>query len=48
VLGADLLTVHVRLMLDESHDPTNTSTKQTQKTPIANRIPAPAAGLPAR
>ena len=48
VLGADLLTVHVRLMLDESHGPTGTSTGQAQKTPIAGRIPAPAAGLPAR
>jgi len=47
VLGADLLTVHVRLMLDESHGPTGTSTGQVQKTPIAGRISAPAAGLSA-
>jgi deazaflavin-dependent oxidoreductase (nitroreductase family) len=48
VLGADLLTVHVRLMLDESHGPTGTSTGQAPETLIDGRIPAPAAGLPAR
>ena len=48
VLGADLLTVHVRLMLDESRRPTETSTGQAQETLIDGRIPAPAAGLPAR
>ncbi len=48
VLGADLLTVHVRLMLDQSSPPTGTSTGQAPKTLIADRIPAPAAGLPGR
>ena len=48
VLGADLLTVHVQLMLDESRRPTGTSTGQAQKTLGDGRIPAPAAWLPAR
>ena len=48
VLGADLLTVHVQLMLDQSRDPTGTSTEQAQKTLIDGRLPAPATGLPAR
>jgi deazaflavin-dependent oxidoreductase (nitroreductase family) len=48
VLGADLLTVHVRLMLDESNRPTETSTGQAQDTPITGPIAAPLARLPAR
>ena len=48
VLGADLLTVHVRLILDNSSRPTRTSAGQAHETPIDSRIPAPAAGLPAR
>ena len=48
VLGADLLTVHVRLMLNGSTGPTGTSTGQAQERLIAGRIPAPIAGLPAR
>jgi deazaflavin-dependent oxidoreductase (nitroreductase family) len=48
VLGADLRTVHVRLMHDRSNGPTATSTGQPRETPIDDPIPAPAAGLPAR
>ena len=49
VLGADLLTVHVRLILDRSSRPTGASTAQAQaqETLIDGRIPAPAAGLTA-
>lgn len=47
VLGADLLTVYVRLIRDVSNDPTATSTPHAQKTPIAGEIPAPVAGMPA-
>jgi deazaflavin-dependent oxidoreductase (nitroreductase family) len=47
VLGADLLTVHVRLMRDGSSPPTATSTQQAPQTPIAGQIPAPVAALPA-
>jgi deazaflavin-dependent oxidoreductase (nitroreductase family) len=48
VLGADLLTVHVRLMLDGSSSPSGTSTGHAPDTPITGPIPAPLAGLPAR
>jgi deazaflavin-dependent oxidoreductase (nitroreductase family) len=48
VLGADLLTVHVRLTLDESSRPTGTSTAQAQDTLTTGPIAAPLAGLPAR
>ena len=48
VLGADLLTVHVRLMLDESNRPSGTSTGQAQDTLITGPIAAPLAGLPAQ
>ncbi len=47
VLGADLLTVHVRLILDRSSRPTGASTAQAQETLIDGRIPEPAAGLTA-
>ncbi len=45
VLGADLLTVHVQLMLNGSTDPTATSTGQAQQTLIGDTIPAPTGGL---
>jgi deazaflavin-dependent oxidoreductase (nitroreductase family) len=49
VLGADLLTVHVRLTLDEPSRPTETSTGHAQDTLIAGSLAAPPlAGLPAR
>jgi deazaflavin-dependent oxidoreductase (nitroreductase family) len=48
VLGADLLIVHVRLILDESRRPTRTSTGRAHKTLIDGQIPAPAAELSAR
>ena len=48
VLGADLLTVHVRLTLDQSSRPTGTSTGQAQDTLITGPNAAPLAGLPAR
>ncbi len=47
VLGADLLTVHVRLILDRPSRPTGASTAQAQETLIDGRIPEPAAGLTA-
>ena len=48
VLGADLITVHVRLIRDRSSPPTTTSTQPAQDTPITRQIPAPVTGLPAR
>ena len=48
VLGADLLTVHVRLMLDGSSGPAVTRTGPAQQTLIDGRTPTAVAGLPAR
>jgi hypothetical protein len=48
VLGADLVTVHVRLMLDGSTAPTEASTQQERQLLIDDRVAAPVAGLPAR
>jgi deazaflavin-dependent oxidoreductase (nitroreductase family) len=48
LLGADLLTVHVRLTLDQSSRPTGTSTGQAQDTLPTGPMPAPLAGLPTR
>ena len=47
VLGADLVTVHVRLLLDGSAAPTEASAQQERQSPIDDRMPAPVAGLPA-
>ncbi len=48
VLGADLVTVHVRLMLDGPADPTQASTQQDSQLLIDDRIAAPVAGLATR
>jgi deazaflavin-dependent oxidoreductase (nitroreductase family) len=48
MLGADLLTVHVRLMLDGSAAPTEASPQQERQLLTDDRIAALGAGLPAR
>jgi deazaflavin-dependent oxidoreductase (nitroreductase family) len=48
VLGADLLTVHVRLMLDGSTAPAEAFPQQERPLLTADRIAAPGAGLRAR
>jgi|HubBroStandDraft_6_1064221.scaffolds.fasta_scaffold61786_4 deazaflavin-dependent oxidoreductase (nitroreductase family) len=48
VLGADLVTVHVRLLLDGPADPTQGSTQQESQQLNDDRLAAPAAGFAAR
>jgi deazaflavin-dependent oxidoreductase (nitroreductase family) len=48
VLGADLITVHVRLMLDGPAASTQASAQQESQLLIDDRIAAPVAGLAAR
>ena len=48
VLGADLLTVHVRLMLDGSTAPAEASPQQERPLLTDDLIAAPGAGLPVR
>ena len=48
VLGADLVTVHVRLLLDGAAAPTEASAQQERQSLIDDRMTAPVAGLPAR
>ena len=48
VLGADLVTVHVRLVLDGAAAPTEASAQQERQSLIDDRMTAPVAGLPAR
>jgi len=48
ILGADLVTVHVRLMLDGSAAPTRASTQQDRQPLTGDQIVAPVAGVPAR
>jgi deazaflavin-dependent oxidoreductase (nitroreductase family) len=47
VLGADLVTVHVRLLLDGATGPTEASAQQELQSLIDDRMAAPVAGLPA-
>jgi deazaflavin-dependent oxidoreductase (nitroreductase family) len=48
VLGADLVTVHVRLMADGSTTPAGASMKQDRQSPAEDCIAAAGAGLPVR
>jgi hypothetical protein len=48
VLGSDLVTVHVRLMLDGSTALAEASAQQERQLLIDDRIAAPVAGLHAR